>query len=337
MEYSGLNSPMGESIRVNVLLMLALSAFINLPSPAESAPSTLPDNVYSTWGVHNEAHADDCGAAHCVYLRESGEPNNPLYPPYWTSHWVMYRVFKRYDRYPPPYDGKPPFPLEEGADFQSSWGVTYYDTTWRGPQGVGAMEEHYEQFCIPIFPFSNHYSCSIISLGDTAFFVAASDRPSWMPPVCLFSPHNHLPEREFIKHLPYARGDGARLNGLVNGYSFWIGADGKPYQIGVSPDQTVNHGILFGYAFYARPSPDRVNKLAEPYAHPQSFYFSGVPYSAETPLPNAPIVSQNYTDFAMVKPDPRLTWNTVAHLDPKSLPACQLFNPPADAQRSGLP
>ena len=273
----------------------------------------------------------------CVYHRKADDPIDISYPPYWTSHWVMYRVFKQYEKFPPPYDGKPPAQLIDGVDYQSSWGVTYYDSTWTGPQGTGAMEEHYDKFCNPIFPFSNHYSCSFISLGDTAFFVTDSDRPPWMPPVCLFSPHNHPPERDFIKHLPYARADGALLNGLVNGYSFWIGADGKPYQIGVSPDQTANHGVLFGYAFYAKPTPDRVDKSADAYLHPQSFYFSGVPYSLKVPLPNAPIVSQNYTDFAMIRPDPMRTWNTVAHIDPKSLPDCRLFNPPAGARLSASP
>jgi hypothetical protein len=42
------------------------------------------------------------------------------------------------------------------------------------------------------------------------------------------------------------------------------------------------------------------------------------------------MVSQNYTNFAMVKPDPKTTWNLVSKLDPTALPQCQLFNPPAE-------
>jgi hypothetical protein len=30
-----------------------------------------------------------------------------------------------------------------------------------------------------------------------------------------------------------------------------------------------------------------------------------------------------------VKPNPKTTWDQVSGLDPKTLPACQLFNPPA--------
>ena len=114
----------------------------------------------------------------------------------------------------------------------------------------------------------------------------------------------------------------------MDGYSFWVGSQGKPIQTGVRPDQTANGAILFGYAFDAKPTPDRVDKSAPPYRHPSSFYFSGVPI---TPAPDAPIVSQNYVDFAMVKPDPKKTWDRVAGLDPAKLPACQLFDPPQSA------
>jgi hypothetical protein len=34
------------------------------------------------------------------------------------------------------------------------------------------------------------------------------------------------------------------------------------------------------------------------------------------------------SSFAMVRPDPKKTWDQVSKLDPKALPACQLFNPP---------
>jgi hypothetical protein len=51
-------------------------------------------------------------------------------------------------------------------------------------------------------------------------------------------------------------------------------------------------------------------------------------------VPNAPIVSQNYTDFAMVRPDPATTWAQVESRDPAKLEACHLFDdkePPAPA------
>jgi hypothetical protein len=239
----------------------------------------------------------------------------------------MYRVFQGYAEHPPPYDRAPPPALKRGRDYEVSRGATYYDHTWSGPQGAGAMMEHYRDRCLPIFPISNRFTCSFISLGDTAFFVTYDkDRPKGMPPVCLFSPRNHPPRPDFISHLPYSAGDSARLNNRVQGYSFWVdAASGKPIQTGVSPDRTQDGAIMFGYAFASRPTRDRVDRAAEPYRHPQSFYFSGYPVAPA----NAPIVSQNYTDFAMVKPNPKTTWDQVSGLDPKTLPACQLFNPPA--------
>jgi hypothetical protein len=85
---------------------------------------------------------------------------------------------------------------------------------------------------------------------------------------------------------------------------------------------------MFGYAFDSQPTTDRVDHCAPPYRHPQSFYFSGTPYLPQWPLRNAPIISQNCTDFAMVKPHPATTWAEVQELDPAQLPRCELFTPP---------
>lgn len=73
------------------------------------------------------------------------------------------------------------------------------------------MEEHYVKRCLPIFPIPNNFTCSFISLGRIAYFVTyPEDRPQGMPPVCLFSPDNHPPKRDFIEHLPYSLGDSSR-------------------------------------------------------------------------------------------------------------------------------
>jgi hypothetical protein len=104
----------------------------------------------------------------------------------------------------------------------------------------------------------------------------------------------------------------------------------------LSPDRTAKGDIFFGYAFDSASTPDRIDKQASPYRHPQSFYFSGVPKTPGTPVPDAPMVSQNYLDFAMVKPDPAQTWNEVAGLDPATLPRCRLFDPPPEAFADGV-
>lgn len=303
-----------------------------------AVPAGAENSVYPTYGVHNAPSVSPCTKSDCIYVRGVGEPSNPLLLAWWSSHWTMYRVFNKYPEYPPPYAGKPPPELKEGQDYETSHGATYYDSTYDGQGRHGAMEEHYERRCLPIFPIDNHFTCSFISLGETAFFVTyPADRPKGMPPICLFSPRNHPPELDFIKHLPYARSDSARLHDEVQGYSFWIsGSDGKPVQTGVSPDRTARGDILFGYAFESLPRPDAVDPAAAPYRHPQSFYLSGSSFQPA----DAPIVSQNYTDFAMVKPDPAQTWDQVSKLDPATLPPCQLFNPPApqaSAKRTNHP
>jgi hypothetical protein len=313
----------------NLLNRTGKAFMLALGFAAAQALAQQPDNVYPTYGVHNSPSDSSCANSDCIYVRGPGEPADPRYPDYWSSNWTMYRVFNGYLENPPPYDGAPPPVLRPGRDYEISRGATYYDSTWRGPSGEGAMMEHYQDRCLPIFPISNHFSCSFISLGGTAFFVTYNkDRPKGMPPVCLFSPLNHAPRPDFISHLPYSAGDSARLDNRVQGYSFWVDhASGKPIQVGVSPDRTKEQAIMFGYAFDSKPTSDRVDKSAMLYHHPQSFYFSGFP----SPPANAPIVSQNYTDFAMIRPDPKTTWDQVNKLDPKTLPACQLFNPPTGA------
>jgi hypothetical protein len=309
--------PSVSFLALSFLLAGCADGSANNETDNETASAGGQNAVYSTYGVHNPPQVSPCQAPNCVYARGPGEPADPQYPPYWQSHWTMYRVFNNYSQHMPPYDGRPPAPLRAGQDYQISYGATYYDSTWRGRSGEGAMMEHYEHFCLPIFPIANNFTCSFISLGDVAFFVTyPQDRPAGMPPVCLFSPVNHPPRRDFISHLPYAPGDSAQLGHGAQGYSFWVdGATGRVVGTGASPDRTQAGAILFGYAF--APVNGRMQ--------PQSFYFSGYP---GTP-PDAPVVSQNYTDWAPTKPDPRATWDQVSGLDPRTLPACQLFEPPS--------
>jgi|GEM_PF-626936 len=285
-------------------------------TPTPSNSNTNDGAVYQTYGVHNSPGISPCASPDCIYKRGPGEPADPIYPEYWVSNWNMYRVFNQYSQFPPPYRDAPPPQLKEGTDYEKSTGTTYYDSTWTGPGGEGAMMEHYENRCLPIFPISNKFTCSFISLGKTAFFVTyEKDRPAGMPPVCLFSKFNHPPKRDFISHLPYAKGDSTQIGPGGQGYSFWVSAaDGKPVQTGVSPDRTADQDIMFGYGF--APGDGKIM--------PQSFYFSGYPL----PPANAPFVSQNYVDFKVVKPNPAETWDQVNKLDPARLPQCQLFDPP---------
>jgi hypothetical protein len=106
-----------------------------------------------------------------------------------------------------------------------------------------------------------------------------------------------------VKHLPYSPADSGRVGGTIQAYS-------------ISPG-----GILFGYAFNKTPEPDSFDKTAMPYRHPQSFYFAGQP----TDPPNAPIVSQNFTNFRMQRPDAAQTWDRVAKMCPAQPGWCCLF------------
>jgi hypothetical protein len=288
-------------------------------------PQQLPP-IFPTYGIHNPPKYSPCASPDCLYQRGPGEPSDPLLPPYWIAKWRMYRIFRKYSEYPPPYDAAPPPELKEGEDYQASYGITYYDSTWVGPNGeVGAMMEHYIDWSLPIFPFKNNFSCSFISLGDKAYFLTYDeDRPDMMVPVCLFSPLNHAPHRDFIKHLPYSKGDSGRLDGRVQAYSFWASPNPNepPIQTGASPDRTEENGVLFGYAYHSMWEPDTMDPKAVPYRHPHSFYFSGQP---GTP-PDAPIVSQNFYEFSMTKPDPAETWDLVEKFaGDRPIPACNLF------------
>ncbi len=267
-----------------------------------------PDSrhTYDTGGVHNDKGC--VPASKCIYARQPGQPSDPLYPAWWSSAWTMYRVFNNYEKFPPPYSS-PPQGLMPG-DYQVSYGATYYDSSYvpADHDGTGAMMEHYEKYCLPIFPTANNYSCSFISLGNKAYFITYADRPPGMPVCCQFSLHNHPPLRDFIKHLPYNAGESAHLGGTIQAYSM------RP------------EGILFGYAFYKDPAPDTYDPKATPYRHPQSFYFAGDPgYPQPGDPPNAPIVSQNYTSFRMEKPDPAKTWDQVAQMCPAKPGWCCLF------------
>lgn len=295
--------------------------------------------VYQTYGAHNPpgaAGSNPCATPDCVYPRRPGEPADPLWPAYWQSGWTMYRAFGPFTAQRAAWN-PPPWPDEAaiGSQYQKSTGASYYDSTWRGPSGEGMMVESYNDFCLPIFPIPNQFSCKFISLGDTAYFVAGEgpDRPAWMKdtPVCLFSKQNHPPRRDFVKHLPYSASDSARIGAGGQAYSFWVCGgpggsctlDNRTYQsgeimqAGASPDLTAVGGILFGYGF---------GKDASGALVPQSFYFSGFP----APPANAPMVSQNYTGFRATRPDPAV-YADVADLDPATLPVCELFDPPDSA------
>jgi hypothetical protein len=188
------------------------------------------------------------------------------------------------------------------------------------------MLEHYDKRCLPIFPGSNQFSCSFVSLGNKAYFLRYDDRPAGTPECCQFSLDNHPPRTDFVKHLPYNPAESQHLGGTIQAYSILVPAGPT--------------SILFGYAFEKKARPDIADKAVPPYQHPQSFYFSG----ETTDPPNAPIVSQNYTNFRAEKPNPAKTWDQVMQKCPAQPAWCCLFEtdcpatlPPASSALRATP
>ena len=176
---------------------------------------------------------------HVPHLQSGGDPANP--PPYAS----------------PPAGGRP--------GLRKSYGASYYDASYvpADGDGRGAMMEHYEKRCLPIFPGSNQYSCSFVSLGNKAYFLRYADQPRARRSAAS-SPDNHPPRRDFIKHLPYNAEQSTHLNGSVQAYS-----------------RIVQPGsILFGYAFYKQPTRD--GGKGAPYRHSQSFFSPAIPARRRT-------------------------------------------------------
>lgn len=288
---------------MNAHLLRRFLLLLLLLSPAAFAAGD-SGAVYFTNGVHN---TEGCNKknGNCIAKRTPSDPSDPFFPAQWISDWTMYRVIHNYQKNPPPYSD-PPSTLTP-ADYTVSKGTSYYDTTYipADGDGYGAMMEHYENYCLPIFPIKdNNYTCTFVSLGNKAYFLTyPKDRPKDMPACCSFSPMNHPPRQSFIEHLPYSADRSKHLGGSLQAYAMDLKSPAGP--------------ILFGYAF---------NKQATgnpPYRQPQSFFFSG-----DTRVANAPIVSQNYTHFRIATPDPKDTWDQVAAMCPSNPPPCQLFVPP---------
>lgn len=296
-----------------LILLPAQLMAAGIPSDSDSTAAAAPGPViYPTYGVHNGPQNSNCpsDALDCLQRRTEGQPSDPLYPQTWVSDWTMFSVSSGWEDNPPPYTN-PPSTLSPD-DYVVSHGTTYYDSTYNADSypDSGAMMEFYKERCLPIFPIDNKFTCAFISLGQTAYFLTYEEnRPEGMPPCCIFSPENHPPRRDFIKHLPYSEADSARVPGL-QAYSLWV--DGPPSQ----------PKILFGYAFESEYTTDpQYEDGQQPYRHPHSFYFSG---SNANP-PDAPMVSQNYTNFSAAVPDPANTWDLVGKMCTGTLPYCDLF------------
>lgn len=271
------------------------------PEGAERCATHSPN--FPSHGVHSPCGCPDGG---CDAARSPGDPPDPQYPEHWIAKWTMYRVFSPQPDNPPPY-ADPPAGLEAGTDYEASSGVTYYDSAYvpADKDGVGAMLARYEGRCLPIFPIENDFGCTFASLGNKTWMLTdEADRPEGMAACCLFSAYHHAPRRDFVRHLPYAPEDSARLDGTLQAYRYTVSRQGTD--------------IWFGYAFHRDQHLDPEGQ----YLRPHSSYSSG----AVTDPPRAPVISQNYTDFEARKPDPSVWEPVAAACGGESVPVCNLFD-----------
>jgi hypothetical protein len=263
-------------------------------------------HMYPSGGVHNDEQSH-------TFPRKHGEPQeNPELPQYFSTEWVMYRVFQNYLHHPPPYS-MPPSTLST-HDYEISYGASYYDDEYRAPDGDGhgAMMEYYQHKCLPIFDLNNSFSCAFVSLGNKAYFLRYEDRPADTPECCQFSLMNHPPRRDFIKHLPYDKDRSSSLGNAVQAYANW----------GPRTDPSNFTTILFGYSFYTNKTVDSYDANLPPYQHPHSFFFSGVPVAPA----NAPVVSQNFMNFRAQRPSQHDIWDQVIRKCPAEPQWCCLFD-----------
>ena len=321
-------------------LLIGLGLFLANPIHAAGSPPNLAeiqssqnddDNwVYSTNGVHSD-HGCDETPNNCIAPRNGSDPADPRFPEYWISDWTMFTVLNETASAvnPPPYSNPPITLLPD--DYRVSYGTSYYDNSYKpenpgDEEDYGAMLEYYNDFCLPIFGKTlqgNSETCAFASLGNNAFFLEFDDKhPDAAPSCCQFSPKNHPPRPDFLKHLDYWPDASTRLNSSVQAY-YWK----KLWE----PD--ANPRILFAYAFNKETSPQgQMPQQSAWYQHPQSFFFSGRitlvegnPAEQQMPVIIEPIISQNYTSFRVEKPDPRI-WENVAQWCPlETIKKCHLF------------
>jgi hypothetical protein len=300
----------------------------DMPNLANSWQQQDPEKsnwVYPTNGVHSDF---GCNVKnnHCIAPRSPSDPNDPEFPEQWISDWTMFTVLNETAASvnPPPYTN-PPVTLQPD-DYLVSYGTSYYDNSYQpenpsDDEDHGAMLEYYNDFCLPIFGkilADNRFTCAFASLGKEAFFLTFDDdSPEEAPKCCQFSPENHPPRPNFLKHLDIWPQASLRLNGSVQAY-YWK----QLWQ----PDSDPR--ILFAYAFNKEKSPQgQAPKQSGWYQHPQSFFFSGMINLGDDEDPNMiePMVSQNYTSFRTEKPSPKL-WQQVAQWCPVTkISKCRLF------------
>lgn len=294
-------------------------------NPPNLHKSTIKDKecgsnwVYETNGVHSDCGCDKDNN-YCLAKKDPSEPKRPKFPDHWISDWTMFTVMNETaaEEFPPPYTN-PPANIE-AKDYRVSYGTSYYDNNYRpkepkGEQDFGAMMEHYSDFCLPIFGWPENkyeFTCAFVSLGKTAYFLEYKSNSEDAPKCYEFSPNNHPPRPDFLKHLDYWPEASKQLNGSVQAY-YWK----QLWQKDAEPR------MLFAYAFNREKSLQGNLPIDnEWYQRPQSFFFTG--QIAQGKEMTSPMISQNYTSFRTEQPNPKL-WQQVENWCKQPVPLAHLF------------
>ncbi|XP_074654631.1 uncharacterized protein LOC141908468 [Tubulanus polymorphus] len=160
--------------------------------------------------------------------------HEPILPNRFKTNWTIY-YYPMEDPWPP-YQTAPPAPHSMGR------GYSVYDNF------LPAMAEVFFDECLPIFPVRNHWPCTFLNRGTTAYLIS----PDWAPlgPCCIFGNPWHTPRPNFIHVVPFNRTEVFHEK-IVD----WFVLGGR-------------YPAPFGYGFYRQ-------KLSQGESIPAAFWFRG--------------------------------------------------------------
>jgi hypothetical protein len=62
-----------------------------------------------------------------------------------------------------------------------------------------SMVEQYYDFCVPIFPAGNNWTCHFVNTQSVSYLVTFEDRPENQPPCCVFENPWYPPAPNFVE------------------------------------------------------------------------------------------------------------------------------------------
>jgi len=180
----------------------------------------------------------------------------PWWPEQFIANWTIY--YTDIESNMPPYYNNAGIP---NPPYWAGRGITYYD--W----SIQSMRERYFDFCVPIFTNGSNWRCDFLNTQSTSYLITYDDRPSYVPPCCIFLQPWHPPAPNFLDNTTAAYNGTSMIGGSLA--EWWV------------LDVPIDQGGPFGYAFFYNS------------ATPAAFYFGAV---------NGWTL-QNFFDFTPDKPN----------------------------------